>query len=445
MTLFLDVTRISTRVIGSTPTGIDRVEYAYATEIFSRHRDLNPVPIITTPLFSGALRREVFEDVLDRVAKAWKLERTPRQDQVYLDLKAYLEQPIDCRRLQSFRVRGPTLKQRFRGQAIFPFRSLVRAPMRLARRIQRAAGQPNFYLNSSHTQLEQGNRFAWTKENDIGSLFFIHDIIPIDFPEFVSPKSRARHEGRLKTVSELGRTIIVNSDYTARSVAGYLESRGMRLPETKVIPLGVTEWFLGGRELLPPSPGIPYFVLVSTIEPRKNMLFLFAVWRKLAQELGPRTPRLVIVGHRGWENENVIDVLDRSSGLAPFLVEATDLSDAGLASLLSGAAALVSPSSVEGFGLPIAEALSLGVPAIVSSIPAHREVGGEQAFYIDPIDGMAWLKILTAFVNTNSAERSRALDMARNFKPFTLKEHVGIAADFARALTEQTIRSHCLH
>ncbi|WP_371818815.1 hypothetical protein [Rhodomicrobium sp. Az07] len=81
------------------------------------------------------------------------------------------------------------------------------------------------------------------------------------------------------------------------------------------------------------------------------MTFLFAVWRKLVERLGPRAPRLVIVGHRGWENENVIDVLDRSSGLAPFLVEATDLSDAGLASLLSGAAALVSPSSVEGFGL----------------------------------------------------------------------------------------------
>ena len=164
-------------------------------------------------------------------------------------------------------------------------------------------------------------------------------------------------------------------------------------------------------KLHPPQATAPYFVNVSTIEPRKNMLFLFAVWRRLIETLGPTTPRLVLVGHRGWENENVIDVLDRSRGLAPFLVEASGLSDAGLASLVRGATAVVAPSSVEGFGLPVAEALSLGVPVIASDIPAHREVGGHRATFIDPIDGLTWVRTIRDFVEAefSSARRLRRL------------------------------------
>jgi len=261
-------------------------------------------------------------------------------------------------------------------------------------------------------------------------IFFIHDLIPIDFPEFVSPHSCERHEGRLNTVSKLASAIIVNSQYTARSVHSYFDSRQMRLPHIEVIPLGVTGWFLNGKPLEPPTPAVPYFVTVSTIEPRKNYLFLFAVWRRLAEELGPATPRLVVVGHRGWENENIIDALERSRSLAPFLIEASDLSDAGLASLLRGASALLAPSTVEGFGLPVAEALSLGVPVIASDIRAHQEAGGSHATYIDAIDGLRWTSAIRDFAEAGSARRTWAALQARDYRPFTLQEHVAKAVNF---------------
>ena len=210
---------------------------------------------------------------------------------------------------------------------------------------------------------------------------FIHDLIPIDYPEFVTPHSRARHEGRLRTVSELASGILVNSDYTRHSVETYLNAKQLPLPPIKVVPLGVSDWFYKTQELDPPRPAVPYFVAVSTIEPRKNFLFLFSVWRRLIELLGNNAPRLVIVGHRGWENENVIDILERSRSLGPFLVEATDITDGGLASLLSGAQALIAPSTVEGFGLPVAEALALGVPVIASDIAAHREVAAMRSLH----------------------------------------------------------------
>jgi glycosyltransferase involved in cell wall biosynthesis len=424
-------------MIGSAPTGIDRVEHAYATEIIGKPADIDSVGVITTPLFTGALRKPLIREVLDRVALAWKIESAPQEDALYLKLKEYLETPVQLDRTQSFRVADLPLLQRTRDQAIFPVRSLARASIRLKRWIRRGTGGPNFYLNSSHTQLEKLERFEWTEAASIKCVFFIHDLIPIDFPEYVSPSSPARHEGRLNTVSRLASGIIVNSEYTARSVAAYLDAHKVAAPPIEVIPLGVTEWFLDKSNLQPPWATVPYFVNVSTIEPRKNMLLLFAVWRRLIEILGPATPRLVLVGHRGWENENVIDVLDRSKGLAPFLVEASGLSDAGLASLIRGATAVVAPSSVEGFGLPVAEALSLGVPVIASDIPAHREVGGRWAAFIDPIDGLTWVRTIKGFVEAGSQQREKAVEMAQDYRPLKLAEHVVRATAFVHTISEK--------
>lgn len=437
MKLFLDVTRVATRMIGSAPTGIDRVEYAYATEILCKPSGVDAVGVITTPLFTGALRKPLIQEVLGRVALAWKTANSPLDDLLYLKLKNYLETPADFTRTQSFRIAGSPLFQRTRDQAIFPVRSLARASTRLKRWLARSARQQLIYLNTSHTQLEKAERFAWAEAAPVKCVFFIHDLIPIDFPEFVSPRSPARHEGRLSTVARLASGIIVNSDYTARSVAAYLEAKGIETPPLEVAPLGVTEWFLDKSKLHPPQPATPYFVNVSTIEPRKNMLFLFAVWRRLSEILGPATPRLVLIGHRGWENENVIDVLERSRGLAPFLVEASGLSDAGLASLVRGATAIVQPSSVEGFGLPLAEALSLGVPVIASDIAAHREVGGRLATFLDPIDGLNWVKTLKQFAEAGSPQRMKAAELAQTYRPMTLADHVARATAFVQTISEK--------
>ena len=95
--------------------------------------------------------------------------------------------------------------------------------------------------------------------------------------------------------------------------------------------------------------------------------------------LGRGAPRLVIVGRRGWENENIIDLLERSSRLGPYVAEVGNLTDQGLASLIAGSSALIARVRAEGFGLPIVEALAVGAPVIASNIPAHREAAGEFA------------------------------------------------------------------
>jgi Glycosyltransferase len=132
----------------------------------------------------------------------------------------------------------------------------------------------------------------------------------------------------------------------------------------------------------------PYCVVLGTIEPRKNHLLLLHIWREFAAE--PAPPTLVIVGRRGWENEMVVDILDRCAAIAPIVREFGDLADAEAQALLAGARALLLPSFAEGLGLPLLEAGAAGTPCIVSDLPAFREVAPAGARFLSPIDGPGW-------------------------------------------------------
>ena len=72
-------------------------------------------------------------------------------------------------------------------------------------------------------------------------------------------------------------------------------------------------------------------------------------------------------------------------------------------SLIASSLGMLAPSFAEGYGLPIVEALHLGVPVVASDIPAHREIAGHAAMLLDPIDGPAWRSAITAL----SARQSR--------------------------------------
>ena len=84
-------------------------------------------------------------------------------------------------------------------------------------------------------------------------------------------------------------------------------------------------------------------------------------------------------------------------------------SDAAVASLLAGSRALLFPSFAEGYGLPLAEALALGVPALCSDLPALREVGGAVPDYLDPLDGAAWRRAVLDYADPASAARAAQL------------------------------------
>ena len=125
----------------------------------------------------------------------------------------------------------------------------------------------------------------------------------------------------------------------------------------------------------------PPFIMVSTFDPRKNHHYAIDAFEVLWQRGGNQS--LCLIGGVGG---NCQDVLDRIASHPEFnhrLFTIHDATDAELAYCYKGCSAVVFPSFVEGFGLPIAEAQLYGNTVFASDIPVHREVGGIGCHYVD--------------------------------------------------------------
>lgn len=397
MQLFLDISRMCQRQGRSTPSGIDRVEYAFFSYSMRKLSTQNVNYILSSSLGRGVVRQERAATIYEQISNVWGLNRQPDSSTAYKSLVETLTSPLDLTRETVRRFSGDQQGRGWRAPSLpIPTRDLLRAGIRLNRALRaKAENRPGVYLHTSHAQLDRPEFFEWQAAANVRSVFFLHDIIPVDFPEFCRAGEDVKHRQRLETMARRGDLILVNSDYTGESARAYFKANQLPSPPIHTVPLAVDDAFRLDNITHQFAASHPYAVVLGTIEPRKNLTFLFTLWSRLVDMLGTKTPRLVLIGRRGWENEHVLDFLERSKRLAPYLVEVSDLSDAGVASVIRGARMLLSPSLVEGFNLPIAEALSLGIPVVASDIAAHREVGRGLARLIDPLDGPRWLEAIS--------------------------------------------------
>jgi len=175
-------------------------------------------------------------------------------------------------------------------------------------------------------------------------------------------------------------------------------------------------------------------VMLGTLEARKNHLLMLRLWQRLVATDPAMAPRLLLIGRRGWENQAVFNLLDRCPELRGHVRECPGLNDAQVQALLRGARALLNPSFAEGYGLPVAEALALGVPVLASDLPAHREVAGTAAEFLDPLDGPAWLQAILDYAQPQSKRRSAARRALRRFRPPQWQTHFEQVLDRLRSL-----------
>lgn len=168
-----------------------------------------------------------------------------------------------------------------------------------------------------------------------------------------------------------------------------------------------------------PRDAAPYFLFVGTLEPRKNLHRLLEAFARCRQ--AGITERLILAGRPGAAAEAL-----RRRMTAPDLAQAVELrtgvDDHELAALYAGATALLFPSLDEGFGLPVVEAMQLGLPVLTSDVGALREVAGDAALLVDPRDlgalasGIAKLandRALRQAMITRGSERALAFTPAR--------------------------------
>ncbi len=249
------------------------------------------------------------------------------------------------------------------------------------------------------------------ERNGLKPVIFVHDLIPITHAEYARPGHDKLHQERIRTALNCATRLIVNSRTTGAELDRWAGSIGLSAPPTTVAPLGIEDSFY--RPCEPLAAQRPYFVCVGTIEARKNHLLLLNIWRAMAERMGESTPLLALVGRRGWESEQVHDMIERCRPIADHVFELSNLGDDYLSRLIKGARALLFPSFVEGYGLPLLEAAALGAPAIASDIPAFREIAGGAAEMIDPLDGIGWRAAIEAYAEANSARRDRQIAALR--------------------------------
>jgi len=384
-TILFDATRLLRRGGRRSPTGIDRVVVAYARWL-SDQPDITLVPVWTwgdrVIRISDRRFKAIMRSAIVSCSDAQTLAGHPDWTVLVRALATGGSGELGLR---------PPPPRRGDGR-----RTAARIDITL--RFIRSYGAMSLprgatYINVGHSGLERPRLLARLNEAGIRSVVMIHDLIPITYPEFCGPGAAKRHHMRLDATLGHASAILTNSAATAQDVRDYAATNADRLPPIFVAPLGLEPAFL--EPLKEPIAALPYFVCVGTIEPRKNLVLLLKIWRRLADRLGPSTPRLVLVGRRGWENETVLDHLQRSPPVRRFVHEIADLRDDELARLIRGARALLSPSAAEGFDLPVVEALALGTPVIASDIPAHRELA-HGAVLIDPTDGPGWYQAISA-------------------------------------------------
>jgi Glycosyl transferases group 1 len=350
----LDLTRLVSRLGLGPLTGVDRVEFAYLTHLLARD----------VPLWA-LVRTKVGFLLLDRVGA-----------QGIAALVGGMLPPADwigriTRRGQPMRARAEAAARRL---------AVARCARWRLRRMLTALPAGFHYLNVGHANLTDAV---------LGSMgrvaVLVHDTIPLDHPEFASAGTPAAFAAKLAVVARHA-DVVIYSTQDARLKA---EAHMARVPAAIVAPLGVPMAVPTGT----PAIAKPYFVVLGTIEPRKNHALLCDVWEEMAASGAP-VPGLVIVGRRGWAAPALFARLDALHAQLPQVVELPGLDDGAVASLLLGSEGLLFPSLAEGFGLPPVEAAALGVPVIAGDLSVTREVLGDYPVYLNVTDRYSWIETI---------------------------------------------------
>jgi glycosyltransferase involved in cell wall biosynthesis len=229
----------------------------------------------------------------------------------------------------------------------------------------------------------------------------IHDLTYKRFPELLQKETLANLEMQMQREIAIADAIVCVSEATRRDLLHFYEvdpSRAFAIHSG----LGVTD------RAHEPVEGLParYLLFVSTVEPRKNLATLLDAYESLRAS-GAYDGSLVVVGKIGWKSEAIVPRL-RGRGV----VHLDYLRAGQLATVYANAETFVFPSIYEGFGFPLLEAMSHGVPAIAARSSSLPEIGGDAALYFEPRDAHA-LAALIQRVTSDAALRDELAKKGR--------------------------------
>lgn len=427
-----DITRLCKRATSAGPSGIDRVDLAYVNWL----RSLGKVEYLVNGVagFSVIDSRlgDKFSEKLDGIWHGTQDPFTKKQLAPFQDTARRLRVAAKwrARRLHLPALQSTNSLETLCMTSVEKLDLLDAAADSSAYRVDpgwRGPRKKGCFFGISHSLLARTAYMqALARHPELKRVLFLHDTIPCDYPEYCRKHEGAKHLLRIRNAFRYGTHIIVNSRYTAKRLEYWRITLGVPEKPVAVIPIGVDKGLLqhAGFEHSPFPPAKPYFVMLSTIEPRKNHALLLNLWRHFTENMRRESvPELVLIGKRGWENETVFNMLDRCETIRPHVRELNNVPDEELWPLIRGARAMLFPSFAEGWGMPLVEALTLGVPVIASAIPPFLEAGQDVPELLSPIDGNAWAGAILDYTAEGSERRQKQIERLSGYHPPTWQEH----------------------
>jgi glycosyltransferase involved in cell wall biosynthesis len=215
---------------------------------------------------------------------------------------------------------------------------------------------------------------------------FVHDLAFRIRPKEVPWQQRAYFGAVLRPALKNAASVLVPSESTRRDLLDHYEIQGLE-SKVEVIAEGLPPGVPAGP--LPENMQPGFILAVGTVEPRKNYPRLLAAFRQLRGRSlpfiingRPGVPELVIAGRPGWAYGDTLQRIAAEPGVRYL----GHVDEPTLTALYESASVLAFPSLYEGFGLPLLEAMSRGVPAVVGAAGALPELALGAAITVNPDD-----------------------------------------------------------
>jgi glycosyltransferase involved in cell wall biosynthesis len=249
----------------------------------------------------------------------------------------------------------------------------------------------------------------------------VHDTLPLSHPELWPAAKRLIKRSAFRSLQRSTATLFTSTEFNAREI------RRLTGRESRVVRFGcgqLTDEEADAALTAPLPDRKPYLLYVGAFEPRKRLLTLLDAFERLVA--GDRGLRLVMAG--GGPRDYLELIRARMARFPRELI--TLVENPGRSSvvrLLSEAAALILPSSAEGFGLPVLEALALGTPVVATDLEAIRDWAGDSIRYARQDRPAEWVEPMEAAVAAGDDERRKGQVFAGDFRWRTCADQL---ADF---------------
>lgn len=173
-----------------------------------------------------------------------------------------------------------------------------------------------------------------------------------------------------------------------------------------------------------------YFLYIGTLQPRKNLILLTRAFSKLTDT----TTKLVIVGKKGWMYSDILSEGVRL-GVSDRVIFTGYVKDDSIPVLLAGTTALVLVSLYEGFGIPVLEAMAMGIPVVVSQSTSLTEIASGVGIFVNPNQVKSITRGLTRALQLNEDQRNEiSVKSKRQAKLYSWKKAAEVTLEVLHAI-----------